>query len=252
MRACHLRARQRGLSLVELMVALLLGAFLILGVTQLFLDQRRHAQSQFGQLANQGNARFAAASIERLVARAGYRARPELQMPAEAFPPRPAGGGCPAFAAGQTVALASSQAGAALCVRYQRGMEAEEVDCSGASLGFSAAPATVLARLTLDRATGELGCASALEGSGGMGATGVLVDGLVDFSFLPLPKAGDKVQLLDLYLLFASERGLHGGIASDVLDDWEALSGRKPAIPADDGRLLQIGLAGVALRNPSP
>ena len=64
MRASHLQHGQRGLSLVELMVALLLGSVLIIGVTQLFLDQKRHAQFQFGQLANQGNARFATHAIE--------------------------------------------------------------------------------------------------------------------------------------------------------------------------------------------
>ncbi|SFD81372.1 type IV pilus assembly protein PilW [Pseudomonas citronellolis] len=170
MRGSHLRHGQRGLSLVELMVALLLGSVLIIGVTQLFLDQKRHAQFQFGQLANQGNARFATHAIERLVGRAGYRAKPQAQIAEEAFPARVAVHGCPAFAAGQTLALTQGGKSAALCVRYQRGLEAQEADCGGTSLPFSTQPLTVVARLALDSNAGTLTCAAFVEGGSGPGS----------------------------------------------------------------------------------
>ncbi|WP_324711124.1 PilW family protein [Pseudomonas citronellolis] len=252
MRASHLQHGQRGLSLVELMVALLLGSVLIIGVTQLFLDQKRHAQFQFGQLANQGNARFATHSIERLVARAGYRARPQAQIAEEAFPARGAVHGCPAFAAGQTLALAQGNRSAALCVRYQRGLEAQEADCSGASLPFSTKPLNVVAHLALDSNAGKLTCTSFVEGGRGPGSASVLVEDMVDFSFQPLADSTEQVQQVGLYLLFAGKGGQGDGIVSGVRNDWQALSGRAPAIAASDTRPLQIAFAAIAQRNLKP
>lgn len=252
MRASHLQHGQRGLSLVELMVALLLGSVLIIGVTQLFLDQKRHAQFQFGQLANQGNARFATHSIERLVARAGYRAKPQAQIAEEAFPARGAVHGCPAFAAGQTLALAQGNRSAALCVRYQRGLEAQEADCSGASLPFSTKPLNVVAHLALDSNAGKLTCTSFVEGGSGPGSASVLVEDMVDFSFQPLADSTEQVQQVGLYLLFAGKGGQGDGIVSGVRNDWQALSGRAPAIAASDTRPLQIAFAAIAQRNLKP
>ncbi|GLU36095.1 MULTISPECIES: PilW family protein [Pseudomonas] len=252
MRASHLQHGQRGLSLVELMVALLLGSVLIIGVTQLFLDQKRHAQFQFGQLANQGNARFATHAIERLVARAGYRARPQAQIAEEAFPARGAVHGCPAFAAGQTLALAQGNRSAALCVRYQRGLEAQEADCSGASLPFSTKPLNVVAHLALDSNAGKLTCTSFVEGGSGPGSASVLVEDMVDFSFQPLADSTEQVQQVGLYLLFAGKGGQGDGIVSGVRNDWQALSGRAPAIAASDTRPLQIAFAAIAQRNLKP
>ena len=252
MRASHLQHGQRGLSLVELMVALLLGSVLIIGVTQLFLDQKRHAQFQFGQLANQGNARFATHSIERLVARAGYRARPQAQIAEEAFPARGAVHGCPAFAAGQTLALAQGNRSAALCVRYQRGLEAQEADCSGASLPFSTKPLNVVAHLALDSNAGKLTCTSFVEGGSGPGSASVLVEDMVDFSFQPLADSTEQVQQVGLYLLFAGKGGQGDGIVSGVRNDWQALSGRAPAIAASDTRPLQIVFAAIAQRSLKP
>ena len=230
MRASHLQHGQRGLSLVELMVALLLGSVLIIGVTQLFLDQKRHAQFQFGQLANQGNARFATHAIERLAARAGYRARPQAQIAEEAFPARGAVHGCPAFAAGQT----------------------QEADCSGASLPFSTKPLNVVAHLALDSNAGKLTCTSFVEGGSGPGSASVLVEDMVDFSFQPLADSTEQVQQVGLYLLFAGKGGQGDGIVSGVRNDWQALSGRAPAIAASDTRPLQIAFAAIAQRNLKP
>lgn len=252
MRGSHLRHGQRGLSLVELMVALLLGSVLIIGVTQLFLDQKRHAQFQFGQLANQGNARFATHAIERLVGRAGYRAKPQAQIAEEAFPARVAVHGCPAFAAGQTLALTQGGKSAALCVRYQRGLEAQEADCGGTSLPFSTQPLTVVARLALDSNAGTLTCAAFVEGGSGPGSASVLVEELVDFSFQPLSDSAEQVQQLGLYLLFAGKGGQGDGIASGVRNDWQALSGRPPVIAASDTRPLQIAFAAIAQRSLKP
>ena len=50
--------RQRGLSLIELMVALLLSSFLIIGVTQIFITNKQNYTFQQNQIGNQENSRF--------------------------------------------------------------------------------------------------------------------------------------------------------------------------------------------------
>lgn len=246
-----LRIRQRGLSLVELLVATALSGFLILGVSQMFLDHRRNYLFQQGQLANQENARLAARFIEQLAVRAGYRARPEAQGREEAFPALAARNGCPAFAAGETLKLVESGARASLCVRYQRGLEAQEADCEGNPLAFSNEPLNVLARLSLDRASGRIGCASIVEGGVADSAGSSVLDGLLDFSVQPLPGKSAKVQALSIALLFASEHGQRAGVVSDVPRHWRALTGRNPALGVKDSRLFHISQASVALRSLS-
>ncbi len=54
-----LRLRQRGLSLVEIMVALALGAVITLGIVQMFTANRATYQANMGQARLQENARFA-------------------------------------------------------------------------------------------------------------------------------------------------------------------------------------------------
>lgn len=251
MGGADMRGGQAGLSLVELMVALLLSGLLILGVVQMYLDLQRHYQFQQAQLVNLEGASFAALIIERLVAHAGYRSRPQEQIPEEAFPALAAGMGCPAFAAGQSLALVQTDGRAELCIRYQRGLEPNEADCTGTLLEPSDAPVNVLARLTLDAGKGELRCAAYVDGAS-VGAASILAQGLVEYSLQPIPGPASKVQFVGFHLLFASEANRLGGATSEVLADWLALTGRRPDIPDAQGRVLQIGVASIALRNLNP
>lgn len=252
-RSCEAK-RQPGLALVELLVALALGGFLVLGITQLFLDGKRHYLAQQGQLTNQENARLAIRLIGRLVAQAGYRARPERDSAEQAFAAVPASAGCPAFASGQSIALALSANGrrADLCVRYQRGFEAQEADCTGSPLAFSTQPLNVMTRLSFDSVAGELGCASRVEGATVFANSSVLVDGLLDFQFQPLPGPQDPLQAIGLGLLFASAQGMADGVASERLEHWRALSGRRLELPAGDHRLLHLSQLSLALRSINP
>lgn len=248
------RSCEAGLALVELMVAVALGMFLLLGVSQLFLDGKRHYLYQQARLANQENARLANLVIERVVTKAGYRAQPQDASAEEAFPALPASAGCPAFAAGQSIALALSANGrrAGLCVRYQRGLEAQEADCTGNPLAFSARPVSVLARLGFDSLAGEIDCVSRVEGVAGFASGSVLVEGLLDFRFQPLPTQQDAAQAIGLALLFASDQGADDGMAGERLEQWRALSGRSPEQPADGRRLLHISQLSLALRSLAP
>ncbi|MBO2929637.1 MULTISPECIES: PilW family protein [Pseudomonadaceae] len=143
---------QAGLSLVELLIALVVSAFLILGVTQIYIDNKSSylAQQAVGEL--QGNSRFALRFLEQLIMKAGYKSLPQDSREM-AFPALVAQGGCPSFAAGQVVGVTSS--GKGVCLRYQR-RSVGELDCLGAPISVSAAITT---KIELS-SNGELLCSA--------------------------------------------------------------------------------------------
>ena len=49
---------QAGLSLIELLIALAISSFLILGITQIYIDNKRSYNFQQSQAGNQENHRF--------------------------------------------------------------------------------------------------------------------------------------------------------------------------------------------------
>ena len=69
---------QKGLSIVELMVALLLSSLLILGVTQIYLDNKRSHLFQKAQADNSDSARFALTFLDNELNKAGFRRRPDI------------------------------------------------------------------------------------------------------------------------------------------------------------------------------
>ena len=70
-------AHQRGLSMVELLVALAISSFLILGITQIYLDGKRNDIFRQSQAANLENSRFSVVILNELISKAGYRRSPE-------------------------------------------------------------------------------------------------------------------------------------------------------------------------------
>lgn len=79
MSSCGVDARQRGFSLVELMVAMTLGLTLVLGVSQLFLASKRSFVLQQHLAAVQENARFVLTRISRDLRQAGVFGCLDLQ-----------------------------------------------------------------------------------------------------------------------------------------------------------------------------
>ncbi|NDP49566.1 MAG: prepilin-type N-terminal cleavage/methylation domain-containing protein, partial [Sulfuriferula multivorans] len=118
------RTRQSGLSMIELMVTIVISSFLILGVTQVYIDNKRNYIFQQNQSENQESSRFILLFLQQELAKAGYRRRPDEAME-NAFPAAIASG-C-AFAAGQTI-LYDSQI--SICIRYQP-RDATDRDCLG-------------------------------------------------------------------------------------------------------------------------
>jgi type IV pilus assembly protein PilW len=118
---------QRGLSLIELMVAMVIGSFLILGVTQIFISNQKSYLFQQGQAGNQENGRFTLAVLNQELTKAGYRSDPTTVFPAGA------GQSC-TFPTGTSVIAVSSTA---LCIRYQA-RNRSDVTCQGMALSDTA------------------------------------------------------------------------------------------------------------------
>lgn len=124
--------RQRGLSMVELLIALALSSFLILGITQIYLDNKSSYTFQLSQGNNQENTRYAEFILSGWINKAGYRRTPE-QLVEDAFPALAASDDCESFAAGAVISAYKATAGSGqkgLCLRYQP-THPEERDCQG-------------------------------------------------------------------------------------------------------------------------
>lgn len=130
------RARQRGLSMVELLVALAISSFLLLGITQLYLAGKRNDLFRQSQAANLENSRFAVLILNELISKAGYRRSPEQSLHL-AFPETSTvlSKHCDSFAAGAAVTRLKSAANgeAGFCIRYQPAF-IDEYICDGSKV----------------------------------------------------------------------------------------------------------------------
>jgi len=120
-------ARQQGLSMIELMITLLISSFLILGITQIYIDNKRNYIYQQNQSANVENSRFTLMLIEQQLYKAGYRQHAQDSRDL-VFTGSNADTGCPAFSAGQVIRPTAN--GAGVCFRHQRADNTER-DCHG-------------------------------------------------------------------------------------------------------------------------
>lgn len=122
--------RQQGLSMIELLVALALSSILILGISQIYLDNKRSYLFQQSQAINLDSARFADYMLSDLLGKAGYQ-RSSNQQELKDFPASTElDEHCAAFAAGH--AVASLKSGQGLCLRYQPAVH-EELSCASNS-----------------------------------------------------------------------------------------------------------------------
>lgn len=122
----HKLTAQRGLSMIELLVALAISSFLLLGISQIYLDNKRTQLFQQNQTGNQENSRFAALILNEYLGKAGYRRAPdqliEETFPAKSYP------GCKEFGKGSAVSVTTD--GQGICLRYQP-VVSGELDCHG-------------------------------------------------------------------------------------------------------------------------
>lgn len=121
--------RQYGLSMIELLIALAISSFLILGITQVYIDNQRHYLFQQSQSGNLDSGRFASLLIDQYLGKAGYRRTPS-SLQELAFPQREASGGCMSFAAGASITGLDASEGTGFCLRYQPQVSGD-LDCQG-------------------------------------------------------------------------------------------------------------------------
>lgn len=282
---------QAGLSLVELMVALAISSFLILGVTQIYIDNKRSYAFQQNQEENLEAGRYTLLLLQQELSKAGYRRRPD-ELPEQAFPATTATG-C-TFGAGVAVAWTQGSSSAAnvedrkdsICIRYQP-RDAQDRDCLGNQIAtkaeipdpYTSAPKIAVVRFYLTdeglyckvRYTDKSGT---LVGSGDQ--TGELIGGLVDLRYeLGVGSASDARSVASYTvsapatailairytaLMRSSNHGLRDSAnATDALKNWKSLTGISDSDPllaslktADKGQLYQVSQSTVMLRNLMP
>ena len=149
--------QQRGLSLIELMVAMLIGTFLILGITEIFINNQKSYLFQQSQVGNQENGRFTLTVLSQELSKAGYRSLPIDPIAASSG----VVAGC-TFAAGASVAAISATS---LCIQYQAA-NTTDTGCQGTALANAAAIVkpygqvnpVIVEKISLDTTTNSLTC----------------------------------------------------------------------------------------------
>lgn len=204
----------KGLSLVELMVAVLLGVMLLAGVIQIMINKKDAYNFQQGQSLVQENSRFSMHFMEDILERTGFRQLPERSREV-AFPYRYAANGCAAFKEGQVLAPLSS-GGAGMCLRYQP-INTGSVDCQGNAI--DAATTEVVEQITFDASSNELRCAA--QGATAQALVGEIENMTVSFGldsdddrvvdkFISSPTANQWSEIMSIRFdaLFASNVGV--------------------------------------------
>lgn len=135
-RNSQLMKQQSGLSLIELMVALLLSTLLILGITQVYIDNKRNYAFQQGQSDNLENARYALMLFEEELYRTGYLTSTDYGFENAFRADANASANC-SFNAGEVINFDVEDQ--RLCLRYQPSLPAITL-CSGETVIGGANP----------------------------------------------------------------------------------------------------------------
>lgn len=117
--------------MVELMVALAISSFLILGITQIYIDNKRGYLFQQSQAENLDNSRYAVLMLDEIISKAGYRRAPDEPME-EAFPRESStlSAYCAAFPSASAVTKLKGSDSIGFCIRYQPATDGEDL-CDG-------------------------------------------------------------------------------------------------------------------------
>lgn len=278
-------SRQRGLSMVELLVALAISSFLILGITQVYIDNKRTYVFQQSQAGNSETSRFAVLMLDELVSKAGYRRAPDQEM-ADAFPYSNAlKSHCAAFPAEAVITAIKPDTGSnqiGFCMRYQPAMKGELI-CDGETtdldkkvFGYPTQDETVYVAVkftphTTDLNQGTLSCVSH-KGSG----LQELVDGIADVKIefglgdsqekklrtsTPFKSADSWssndgiVRAIRYSVLAASRNNQRDSDDSNIYTQWLASSSaaaKKRLEDNDTRNIYQVAVGAQAIRNMMP
>lgn len=263
--------RQTGLSMIELLIALAISSFLIIGITQIYIDNKRNYGFQQSQGEIQEANRFISLLLDTYLNKAGYSREPYVideEIFKAASPDL-----CSPFKDGQRVTKTKDNVGIGLCIRYTQ-LQSEELDCAGNTTATfddtnpfdnkNRAP-VVTAAFYVDE--GKLYCQSGdgdavelLNGVAGLR----LAFGVNPISETKITKtlaaedwdnSKGKILQVRYEALIASSHNQRGEADSAVLDNWlrHSSDDEKAAIEAaDTGQLYQIASNTVTLRNLTP
>ncbi|WP_158291694.1 prepilin-type N-terminal cleavage/methylation domain-containing protein [Lampropedia puyangensis] len=264
---------QKGLSLVEVMVAMAIGLFIVLLVSLVYIEGARNLSFRQGQSENLANSRYTLGSLEQHFSKAGYRRDPTLSME-KAFPALIDDTTDCAFARGEAINIKTD---GALCIRFQP-RDAIETDCSGntdpsvSSLMPYEAPTTstvgngvFVERFSISNHTlvcaaqsTETALAAGVQDIHFQYGTGPKVSSMairkISAFTTDTPSSNQVIRALKYsILLAASSSRLTGGMESTVCDRWKTVAGADNAsCSADSGALYQVASGAVTLRNLMP
>jgi type IV pilus assembly protein PilW len=279
----NFKNKQIGLSMIELLIALAISSFLILGITQIFIDNKRNYIFQQTQGSNLDNGRFATLMLNDFLGKAGYRRAP-AELLESAFPQRPEDSDCLQFTSGSAVTGLKTNTG--FCIRYQPKTDGE-LDCQGGasatfddSTPFISPPVTSMIVLAVKYEPdpgnklqeGSLRCKSLnattpqyvelIKGVAsfrlnfGVGKTDLLEKEIN--TYIPQSDwtvADGAIRSVRYSMLLASRENQREGDDSKILTDWLASStaAEKTVIDAnDENRLYHVAGSTQTLRNLMP
>ena len=267
------KALQHGLSMIELLVALAISSFLILGITQVYISNKSTYSFQQSQADNMGSGRFLQMLLNEQIGKAGYRRTPD-QAFEYAFKGKGAAGECAAFPKEGVVTKLNDNDANGFCIRYQPAVDGEH-SCDGNTLSlahesaFISAPESEMAYVVIEHHWDD----NLHEGTITCNGEG-LVEGVADFRvefllggknerrFLVNPyraastyNGADIVRGIKYSALLASRPNQGGGVESAVLDAWlnDADNTTKKALEDNDNnRIYQVVSSTQVLRNLVP
>lgn len=262
---------QRGFTLVELMVAMAIGLFIVLIAITIYTQGLSSVAFRMGQSENLNNSRYTIGMLDSEFSKAGFRRDP-TQLIEQAFPADAAAhaNGC-LFIAGQAIYAPNATS---LCIRYQA-RDSGETNCAGttagiASLGPYEAPASG-AGLLVERYTIVNKALVCQAGVGAVTSTQV-ADGVRDVHFefgigkkgdtlaqrrvqsfkTDVPTADEAIRALRYAVLLSSTGKVTQGMTSTVCTRWAEAGGNASSCDATAGQLLQLVTGSLTLRNLMP
>lgn len=270
------RAAERGMSLVEVMVAMAIGLFIVLIATTLYVSGSSNVGFRMAQSENLGNGRYALGALDSEFTKAGYRRDPTQSMDA-AFPadPSPLKNDCK-FNVGQAIYATTK---GELCIRFQA-RDKDEKDCAGSTAGidsldaYVAPPAPALgAGMFVEKYFPKGGVLLCQAGSTAKeddavavadGVQGILFEfgvgkiadafasRTVDSYKTTAPAATEAIRSLRYAVLLASSAQVTAGMESSVCTRWTQLGGASDRCSASNGQLYQLASGSLTLRNLMP
>lgn len=240
--------KQNGISIIEMMVALVISSILTIGITQVYVKNRENVLFQQSQAQNIENARFSILLLEQTLAKAGYRRTPDQTMET-AFPEETING-CGVMKAGQ---VAKQLSDTAFCIRYQPAFP-EARDCAGNNINAIPDKAYVSAAPVMEKfelADGELTCNDLAIATGitdikfAYGVNGNEEKRISRYAATPSP--GDNIRAMKLSVLTASANNITQDAESKAYKLWFGNDAAE-----DDKRLYTMLSSSTSMRNLLP